>query len=169
MALVTKNAVLHGRKAALGTALGVDVGLVVWTIAAALGVATVLRSSEIAFTVLKVIGAAYLMWLGARALLAAHHRSRLSLADDQACGSGELGGLCGFRQGVLSNLANPKIAALFTSLLPQFVAPGGSALAGVLAAGRDLCGDHADLAVHLCGGSSQSRGDAPAPRARQGA
>lgn len=75
MALVTKNAVLHGRSAALGTALGVDVGLIVWTLAAALGVAAVIRSSAIAFTALKVIGATYLIWLGVRALLAASNRS----------------------------------------------------------------------------------------------
>ncbi len=64
MALVTKNAVLHGRRAALETALGVNADLIVWTVASALGVAALVRASAVAFTVLKVLGAAYLIWLG---------------------------------------------------------------------------------------------------------
>jgi len=73
-ALVTKNAVLHGRQAALGTALGVNLGLVVWTVAAALGLAAVVRASAVAFTALKLIGAAYLIWLGVQALVAARRQ-----------------------------------------------------------------------------------------------
>src|SRR5689334_20509698 len=73
-ALVTKNAVLHGRSAALGTSLGVTMGLVVWTVATALGLAAIVRASAVAFTALKLVGAAYLIWLGAQALLAARHR-----------------------------------------------------------------------------------------------
>lgn len=120
-ALVTKNAVLHGRHAALGTALGVNLGLVVWTVAAALGLAAVVRASAVAFTTLKLIGAAYLIWLGVQALRAARGRSPTPVAG----GIGRarhLGGVGGFRQGLASDLANPKIAVLFTSLLPQFVA-----------------------------------------------
>src|ERR1700749_2174112 len=67
-ALVTKNAVLHGRAAALGTAFGVNAGIAVWTLAAALGGASVVRASDVAFDALKLIGAAYLIWLGAQAL-----------------------------------------------------------------------------------------------------
>src|ERR1700747_1094693 len=61
-AVVTKNVLLHGRRAALGTSLGVSAGLFVWTLAAAVGVASVLRASAVAFTVLKLIGALYLVW-----------------------------------------------------------------------------------------------------------
>jgi RhtB (resistance to homoserine/threonine) family protein len=120
-ALVTKNALVHGRRAALGTALGVNLGLVVWTLAAALGLAAVVRASAVAFTMLKLIGAAYLIWLGVQALAAARHHSAPAVAGS-AVRSRRLGGLEGFRQGLASNLANPKIAVLFTSLLPQFVA-----------------------------------------------
>jgi RhtB (resistance to homoserine/threonine) family protein len=120
-ALVTKNAVLHGRQAALGTALGVNLGLVVWTVAAALGLAAVVRASAVAFTGLKLIGAAYLIWLGVQALRAARRQSATAVAGGSVRAR-HLGGLGGFRQGLASDLSNPKIAVLFTSLLPQFVA-----------------------------------------------
>jgi RhtB (resistance to homoserine/threonine) family protein len=119
-ALVTKNAVLHGRQAALGTALGVNLGLVVWTVAAALGLAAVVRASAVAFTALKLIGAAYLIWLGVHALRVARRQSATAVGGSAR--ARHLGGLGGFRQGLASDLSNPKIAVLFTSLLPQFVA-----------------------------------------------
>ncbi|MGZ4181677.1 MAG: LysE family translocator [Solirubrobacteraceae bacterium] len=119
-ALVTKNAVLHGRRAALGTALGVNLGLVVWTIAAALGLAAVVRASAVAFTALKLIGAAYLIWLGVQALRAAGRTSAATRVRRPEPVR-RLGAMGGARQGLGSNLANPKIAVLFTSLLPQFV------------------------------------------------
>jgi threonine/homoserine/homoserine lactone efflux protein len=133
-ALVTKNAVLHGRRAALGTALGVSMGLVVWTLAAALGVAAVVRASAIAFTALKLVGAAYLIWLGVQALLAARRHSATAV-DDGLLRPRHLDGLGGFRQGLASDLANPKIAVLFTGLLPQFVAAGAPVLAPSLLLG----------------------------------
>jgi RhtB (resistance to homoserine/threonine) family protein len=120
-ALVTKNALVHGRRAALGTALGVNLGLVVWTVAAALGLAAVVRASAVAFTALKLIGAAYLIWLGVQALRAARDHSAAAVGGGTVRGR-HLGGLGGFRQGLASDLSNPKIAVLFTSLLPQFVA-----------------------------------------------
>jgi threonine/homoserine/homoserine lactone efflux protein len=118
--LVTKNALLHGRRAALGTSLGVNTGLLIWTVAASLGLAAVVRESAIAFTVLKAAGAAYLIWLGLQALRAASRRSSEDLDGAHATGA-HIGLAAGFRQGLLSDLGNPKIAAFFTSLLPQFV------------------------------------------------
>jgi RhtB (resistance to homoserine/threonine) family protein len=122
-AVVTKNVLLHGRRAALGTSLGVSAGLSVWTVAAAVGVASVVRASAVAFTVLKVVGALYLVWLGVQALRAASHAGD----DDHTAETGSrrtMTVLGGFRQGFLSDLANPKIGIFFTSLLPQFVASG---------------------------------------------
>src|SRR5919201_4345644 len=80
-ALVTKNAVLHGRRPALGTALGVGAGLSVWTVASAFGVASLVRASDAAFTALKLIGAAYLIWLGLQALRAARRGGSHATAD----------------------------------------------------------------------------------------
>jgi RhtB (resistance to homoserine/threonine) family protein len=131
MALVTRNAVLHGRRVALGTALGVNAGLLIWTVAAALGVAAVVRASAIAFTVLKLVGAAYLVWLGLQALRA----RRRPHANPPAGSSRAASARCGFRQGLASNIANPKIAVLFTSLMPQFVSAAHPVLVPFLVLG----------------------------------
>jgi RhtB (resistance to homoserine/threonine) family protein len=132
-AVVTKNVLVHGRRAAFGTSLGVGAGLSVWTIAAALGVASVLRASDVAFTVLKLAGALYLVWLGIQALRAARHAK--SSTGSALPSTPTMSALGGFRQGFLSDLANPKIGIFFTSLLPQFVDPGHSVLLPFLALG----------------------------------
>ena len=67
-ALVTRNALFYGRRAALATSFGVNSGLLIWTLASALGVAAVVHASATAFTAMKLIGAGYLIWLGLRAL-----------------------------------------------------------------------------------------------------
>ena len=132
-AVVTKNVLIHGRRNAFATSLGVAAGISVWTLTAAVGVASVLRASYLAFTVLKLIGALYLIWLGLGALRTARHTrsaGRYLSADKPA-----MRALGGFRQGLLSDLANPKIGIFFTSLLPQFVDPGHSVLLPSLALG----------------------------------
>lgn len=102
--------------------MGVNTGLLIWTVAAALGVAATVRESAVAFTVLKLVGAAYLVWLGLQALRAARrHSAHQSVHAGES--STRVDGLLGFRQGLLCDLANPKIAVFFTSLLPQFVSP----------------------------------------------
>jgi RhtB (resistance to homoserine/threonine) family protein len=126
-AVVTKNALLHGRRTALGTALGVNTGLLVWTVASAFGLAALVRASSVAFDALKFAGALYLIWLGIQALRAAH-RSAPGLIAPRSTSRPQAGGLFGFRQGVASDLANPKIAVFFTSLLPQFVSHHGATL-----------------------------------------
>ncbi len=132
-AIVTKNALLHGRRAALGTSFGVSTGLAVWTVASALGVASIVRASDAAFTVLKLIGAAYLVWLGIQALRAAGRAS--SDGDREPARRAALDERRGFRQGLLSDLANPKIGAFFTGLLPQFAGAGHSVLLPFLVLG----------------------------------
>jgi threonine/homoserine/homoserine lactone efflux protein len=131
-ALVTKNALLHGRRPAIATAFGVTSGLLVWTLAAALGVAAVVHASATAFTVMKLAGAAYLIWLGVQTLRAAGHRSH---TEEQVGDRRRLDVVRGFRQGLINDLANPKIAAFFTSLLPQFIESGQSVLVPFLVLG----------------------------------
>ena len=118
--LVTKNALLHGRGAALATSLGVNAGLLIWSLAAAFGVAALVRASAFAFTALKLVGACYLAWLGLQALRAAWRREAHAV-DGSGLPRRPLSSLGGFRQGLFSDLANPKIAVFFTGLLPQFV------------------------------------------------
>jgi threonine/homoserine/homoserine lactone efflux protein len=114
---VTKNALLHGRRSAQATAIGINLGILVWTIAAALGLAALIAASAAAFTVVKLAGAAYLIYLGVQAL----RGSRSELVDGSPHTSRRGSA---FRQGLASNLLNPKIAVFFTSLLPQFVDAG---------------------------------------------
>lgn len=132
-AVVTKNALIHGRGAALGSAIGVNVGLSVWTVATALGVASLLKASGTVYTTLKLLGALYLIWIGARALWDSRRAAGGSPRVARPARTIDRRG--GFNQGVISNLANPKVAIFFTSLLPQFVSPGGSALAQMLLLG----------------------------------
>ena len=115
-ALTIRNTLAGGRAAGFRTAVGVVAGQAVWAMAASLGVAALIVASEPAFVALKFAGAAYLVFLGGQALLAAV-RGRAHGGEAVAAGGREL------RQGLLSNLGNPKMAVFFTSLLPQF---GGS-------------------------------------------
>jgi RhtB (resistance to homoserine/threonine) family protein len=124
-AMVTKNAVVGGRRSGVLAALGVSIGLTIWTIAAALGIAALLRASEVGFDALKIAGAVYLTWVGVQML-----RSRGGVTDAAAARSGS--GKRAFSQGLLSDLGNPKIAVFFTSLLPQFVHGDGSAFTPLL-------------------------------------
>jgi threonine/homoserine/homoserine lactone efflux protein len=126
-ALTIRNALTGGRRGGVLTAGGVATGQATWTIAAAAGVAALLKAWEPAFAAVRIAGALYLVYLGAQSLLAALRGRRKDHAPRRARGS--------YRQGVLSNLGNPKMAIFFTSLLPQF----GSSFAGMLGLGLVFC------------------------------
>jgi len=130
-ALTIRNTLLGSRRAGLATALGVSSGLAVWTVATSVGVGALLVASERAFLVLRLAGAAYLAWLGARALWAAMRRAGHVVRAGRTPQRPRVA----YRQGLVSNLGNPKILAFFTSLLPQFSSSG----AGLLAHGLVFC------------------------------
>jgi threonine/homoserine/homoserine lactone efflux protein len=132
MALVTRNALRDGRRAAVLTALGINLGILFWVIAAALGLAAVVAASATAFAAIKLAGALYLIYLGLRALRSS--RRRRQPGRPTAAGPADSLGRGALRQGLVSNLLNPKIAVFFTSLLPQFAGAHGSA-AGLLLLG----------------------------------
>jgi len=120
-ALTIRNALAGGRRGGVATAFGVSAGQAVWAVATSAGLAAIVVASEPVFRTLQLLGAAYLAYLGGHALLRALRREPLAaLRRAGAPGRGTA-----FRQGVLSNLANPKMAVFFTSLLPQFAAFGG--------------------------------------------
>ncbi len=127
MALVARNALWAGARGGILTSLGGVTGLVIWSLAASVGVAALLRASEPAFLALKVVGAAYLVFLGVQALRAAWRR-------DERTAPPRTRSRRVYRQGLVSNLGNPKIAVFFTSFLPQF-APAGASFFTLLALG----------------------------------
>jgi threonine/homoserine/homoserine lactone efflux protein len=116
-ALTIRSSLLGGRRGGISTALGVSCGQAVWTLASAVGIAALLAASEPAFLAVKIVGAAYLIWLGLQALAAAVRGRRKGAETPR---STSLEPRRAFRQGLLSNLGNPKMAAFFPSLLPQF-------------------------------------------------
>jgi threonine/homoserine/homoserine lactone efflux protein len=127
-ALTIRNSLLGGRRPGILTALGVSAGQAAWALATSAGLAALILAFEPAFVALKLAGAAFLVYLGAQALLAALRGSPV----ERRATRGALTANAAFRQGVLSNLGNPKMAVFFTSLLPQF---GAESFAGLLALG----------------------------------
>jgi threonine/homoserine/homoserine lactone efflux protein len=120
-ALTVKNTLAGGRRGGVLTALGVVTGQLTWALAASAGLSALLLASRPLFVGLRVAGAVYLVFLGGQALAAAI-RGR---PHDQVAGRRR----AAYRQGVLSNLGNPKMVVFFTSLLPQFAASFGGMLA----------------------------------------
>jgi threonine/homoserine/homoserine lactone efflux protein len=135
MALVLRNGMRGGVPVAWWTGLGCCSGIAVHATAAVIGLSALLAASATAFTVVKLVGAAYLVYLGLSALW---HSRRNPGAPQAAAGLAPVtvGRGTAFRQGMVSNLLNPKIALIFLSLIPQFVSPGEPAFAttAVLAA-----------------------------------
>jgi threonine/homoserine/homoserine lactone efflux protein len=111
---VLTRGIAQGRKAGFAAALGFATGCIFHTLLAALGVAALIRSSDLAFNAVRYAGAAYLVWIGIQAL---RHRSSFSIA-----GSGDAKALWTiYRQSVIGNALNPKVTLFFLSFLPQFV------------------------------------------------
>ena len=119
-ALVLRTAAVEGPRRAALAGLGITLGCLVWGTAVAVGLGALLAASQLAFTILKWAGAAYLLWLGVGMLLAP--RRSFELAGG---GAGPVGGeLAWLRRGLLTNLLNPKIGVFYVSFLPQFMAQG---------------------------------------------
>ena len=125
-ALTIRNTLLGGRSGGIATAAGVVSGQLVWALAASAGLSAVLLASAPLFMAIRIAGAAYLVLLGVQALVAAIRGAHCVNAD-----AAPRRRRAPYRQGVLSNLGNPKMAVFFTSLLPQF----GSSFAAMLALG----------------------------------
>ncbi len=109
------RSIAHGRRAGVASALGISVGSIFHTGAAAVGLSAFLATSAWAFTFVKLAGAAYLIFLGVRALLERQHELSMPTHFRQG------GAAAAFRQGVLTNVLNPKVALFFLAFLPQFI------------------------------------------------
>jgi threonine/homoserine/homoserine lactone efflux protein len=116
MILVMSRSIAQGAAAGVATAAGVSLGLVGHTMLATLGLGAILRTSEWLFTALKLVGAAYLVYLGVQLLLAKQHELVLRAGAPRSL-------VRLFFDGALSNVSNPKIAVFYFAFLPQFVLP----------------------------------------------
>jgi len=123
-ALIVRNSLRHGRGMGLRTAAGTLTGVLAWVVAAAFGLSTLLRASEVGYDVLRFGGAAYLIWLGAGSL---RFRGQGSLGGNREPDRApDADGRVGYLMGVLTNLANPKTGVFFIAFFPAFVPRGSS-------------------------------------------
>ena len=127
---VLTRAIVGGRKKGVISALGISTGILVHTLLAALGLSVILRESALAFNIMKIAGAGYLVFLGIKAVVS---KKPLFDSDPESLDESPLKV---YRQGVLTNVLNPKAALFFLALLPQFVSQSaGSSPLPVLALG----------------------------------
>ena len=139
-ALTIRNTLSGGRRSGIATAAGVSLGQAVWTFAASAGLVALLSASEPAFRALKLAGAAYLVYLGAHTVWSAFaRRGRVDPESRLGRTVGALTPRRALRQGLVSNLGNPKMAIFFASLLPQFAPEGDGAFAVLFALGLLFC------------------------------
>ena len=131
MAVVTKNALAHGRRGVVLTTSGIALALIIWVSATAVGLSALLRASGEVLFILKIAGACYLAYLGARTLI----ESRAKPADLLAGLPAAPPAHAVFRQGFLSAISNPKLGVFFVTFLPQFVVPGEAVLPRLLELG----------------------------------
>jgi threonine/homoserine/homoserine lactone efflux protein len=118
-AMVIRSAVRGGRRAALLTTLGNSLGVLFWGVASALGVSALIAASEGAFVALKIGGAVVLVWLGIQSF---RHSRRGAPPPERAWSPHA------FRGGLVTSLANPKLAIFFVALFPQFLERGHSSV-----------------------------------------
>ena len=134
-ALTIRSALVGGRATGIWTALGVSVGQLIWALATSAGIVAVLLASEPVFRGVKLAGALYLVWLGAHALWLALRPRRPAVRPAERNGRPRLRADAAFRQGVINNLGNPKMAIFFASVLPQFALAGQGMFSALLLLG----------------------------------
>ncbi|AIR85987.1 threonine transporter RhtB [Pantoea sp. BL1] len=121
-ALVLRSAAAQGWKRASATALGVTMGCLVWGVAVGLGLGALLLASEMAYNLLKWVGAAYLLYLGVKLLL----NPRTQAEESQSVQGKEQSYFACFSRGLFGNLLNPKVGVFYVTFLPQFIPAGAS-------------------------------------------
>lgn len=121
-ALVLRTAAAQGWQRASATAFGVTLGCLAWGVMVGLGLGALLLASEMAYNLLKWVGAAYLLWLGVKLLL----NPRTQGLEGQYSATREQGFFACFARGLLGNMLNPKVGVFYVTFLPQFIPAGAS-------------------------------------------
>jgi threonine/homoserine/homoserine lactone efflux protein len=129
MAVMFRSALSSGRSAVVPTALGTCTGLGAWALASSIGIAALVAASAQAFDTLRLVGALYLILLGAMTLRDAVRRTTDGPETADTATSARASRWASFRRGLLTNLLNPKVGVFYTTFLPQFIAPGQPVLA----------------------------------------
>lgn len=127
-ALMTRQALVRGKMSGFASTIGGALGLTVHATAAALGLSALLVASPVAFSVLKVVGAVYLVWMGVQTI----RMARRAAADLPTGEPSERKPLRCIRKGFLTNALNPKLAVFFVTFLPQFLPSSGPVLTQAL-------------------------------------
>lgn len=115
---ITHRSAIQGKKAGVVAALGIGTGCMAHVLAAAFGLSMILVASPVAFTAVRYLGAAYLLYLGIKTFLSLKEKKRTETNVPQVLSLATI-----FRQAIFINVLNPKVALFFMALLPQFVAP----------------------------------------------
>ncbi len=121
-ALVLRTAAAQGWRRASATALGINLGCLVWGVAVGFGLGALLLASEMAYNLLKWVGAAYLLYLGVKLLL----NPRTQAQDETAAEVAQQSYFSCFNRGLFGNLLNPKIGVFYVTFMPQFIPAGAS-------------------------------------------
>lgn len=137
-AMILRSAATGGPRPAIFAGIGICLGCLIWGAAASVGLGALLAASELAFTVLKWAGAAYLVWLGLKLIL--RPRERFDVTEGEAASRHAWTSL---RQGFLTNILNPKVGVFYITFLPQFMPHGVDVIAFSLL----LAGIHVALTV----------------------
>ena len=125
--LVLRTAIARGNREAFSALFGINLGVLVWGVAAAVGLSALLLVSEVAFEAVKYAGAAYLLYMGFQLIRRSkqHQESEVEVKDGSLCAM--------FLRGLTANLLNPKVGVFYMAVLPQFIWPGAEAwFAGIL-------------------------------------
>lgn len=123
--LVVRNSLRGGRRDGLLTVAGICSGLFVHALLSALGVSAILMVSATAFTIMKVAGVCYLVWLGVRSLQSAVKGAPPATGNG---GGAPVAAAQSFREGLLTNVLNPKVVVFYLALVPQFIGPDDAVL-----------------------------------------
>jgi threonine/homoserine/homoserine lactone efflux protein len=123
-ALILRTSAAHGWKKALMTEMGINAGCLAWGAAVGMGLGALLLASEVAYNIIKLAGAAYLLWLGVGLLIKPrrHFNDKVNVDRPRTTYTSM------FMRGFMGNLLNPKVGVFYVSFLPQFI-PAGSSVA----------------------------------------